>query len=144
MNAAPRAKGGLVSRLFTAHAGTLLVRNTVVSCGTFAFDIALLWVLVEPLGMDKILAATLAFLAATTIHYALARVWIFRGTERAVAAGFVYFLINAGVGLVVTIALFAAFIEIAGMHYLIARVVASVFAGLTVFLLNAVLNFRSV
>ena len=45
-------EGGLGRRLLSRHAANLLARNTIVSCGIFAFDIALLWVLVE-LGMGQ-------------------------------------------------------------------------------------------
>ena len=120
----------------------MLVRNSVVSGGTFAFDLALLWALVEFAGMDKLVAAALAFIAATSLHYVFGRTWIFRGTERGVASGYVYFLINAVIGLVITIALFAAFIRWTSINYLVARTLVSVIAGLTVFLLNAILNFR--
>ena len=128
-------------RLLSRHAATLLARNTIVSCGIFAFDIALLWVLVQ-LGMGKVAAAALAFIVANSIHYAFGRGWIFKGTDRGVAEGYVYFLINAGIGLVITIGLFAAMIRWTPINYLVARVLVSVVSGLTVFLLNAVLNFR--
>jgi putative flippase GtrA len=55
----------------------MLARNTVVSCGVFAFDLALLWALVELSGMGKLLAAALAFIAANSIHYVFGRTWIF-------------------------------------------------------------------
>lgn len=131
-----------VSRLLSRKAGWMLVRNTVVSCGVFAFDLALLWALVQFLNMDKVLAAALAFIAANTIHYGFGRTWIFRGTERGVASGYAYFLINAGVGLVITIGLFAAMLRWTPINYLVARTLVSVVAGLAVFLLNAILNFR--
>jgi putative flippase GtrA len=120
----------------------MLARNTVVSCGVFAFDLALLWALVELGGMGKLLAAALAFIAANSIHYVFGRTWIFRGTDRGVASGYVYFLINAAIGLGVTMSLFAAFISWTSINYLVARILVSVVAGLTVFLLNAVWNFR--
>jgi len=120
----------------------MLARNTVVSCGVFAFDIALLWLLVEQGGMGKIAAAALAFVIANSLHYGLGRSWIFRGTDRALASGYFYFLVNAGIGLVITIGLFAAMIRWTSVNYLVARVLVSVVAGLTVFVLNAVLNFR--
>lgn len=132
-----------MARLLTGRVAGLLARNTVVSCAVFLFDLLLLWAFVEFLGMDKLVAAAVAFLIAITIHYGFARGWIFKGTERKVTSGYVYFLINAVVGLVLTIVLFWAFMAV-GLHYLVARVVASVFAGLAVFVLNAVLNFRSV
>ena len=119
----------------------MLARNTVVSCGIFAFDVALLWLLVQ-LGMGKVAAAALAFVVANSIHYAFGRGWIFKGTDRGVAEGYVYFLINAGIGFVMTIGLFAALIRWTPINYLVARVLVSVVSGLTVFVLNAVLNFR--
>jgi putative flippase GtrA len=136
-------KRSLLARLLSLRVAAQLGRNTVVSCGTFLFDLLLLWALVEWLDMDKVLAAALAFVVAVSIHYVFCRIWIFPGSDRAMASGYAYFLINALVGLVVTIALFWAFLAI-GIHYLPGRVIASVFAGLAQFLLNAVLNFRSV
>jgi putative flippase GtrA len=120
----------------------MLARNTVVSCAVFAFDLALLWVLVEKGGMGKVAAAVLAFIVANSLHYGFGRGWIFRGTDRALASGYFYFLVNSGIGLVITISLFAAMIRWTPVNYLVARVLVSVVAGLTVFVLNAVLNFR--
>ncbi|HET9428330.1 MAG TPA: GtrA family protein [Allosphingosinicella sp.] len=133
----------LLRRLLTVRVAGQLVRNTIVSCVCFAFDLLLLWAFVEYLGMNKLVAAAIAFLIATSLHYAFAHGWIFKGTEQAIGKGYAWFLVNALVGLVLTIVLFWAFMAI-GFHYLVARVIASVFAGLSVFLLNAVLNFRSV
>jgi putative flippase GtrA len=129
-------------RLLSREAGGMLARNTFASCVAFAFDLALLWMLVEFLHMDKVLAAALAFVAATSLHYTFCHGWIFRGTERARATGYVYFLINAIIGLVITVALFAALIRWTPINYLVGRTLVSMVAGLTVFLLNAVLNFR--
>ena len=120
----------------------LLARNTVVSTFVFLLGLALLWLMVERLGVAKIPAASLSFLFSNSIHYVFGRTWIYRGTERKVAAGYAYFLINAVLGLGITVGLFAAFVGL-GLHYLLARVVASVFVGLALFVLNAVLNFRS-
>jgi putative flippase GtrA len=120
----------------------LLWRNTVVSVGVFTFGLGLLWLLVERAGMPKIPAAGLSFIASNSIHYLFGRAWIYRGTDRPVVAGYAYFLGNAVIGLAVTIALFAAFMAL-GLHYLVARIVTSIFAGLVLFLLNAILNFRS-
>jgi putative flippase GtrA len=142
MGDSPRTGDRWSARLLSRNAAVLLTRNTIVSCFIFAFDLALLWLLVRYLGIDKLSAAAIAFIAANSIHYAFGRSWIFRGTEREVASGYVYFLINAGIGLVVTMGLYAAFIAWTPIDYLVARVIVSVFSGLTVFLLNAVLNFR--
>jgi putative flippase GtrA len=119
----------------------MLGRNTVISCMTFLFDLVLLWLLVQ-LGWGKIEAAAFGFVVANTIHYALGRTWIFAGTERGLASGYAYFLVNAGLGLAITVTLYAAFISYTPVNYIVARILVSVLAGLAVFLLNAILNFR--
>ncbi len=131
-----------IRRLVSREAGGMLARNTLVSCAVFAFDLALLWALVEFVHVGKVFAAALAFVAATSLHYAFCHSWIFRGTERALASGYVYFLTNAVIGLVITVTLFAALIRWTPINYLVGRTLVSIVAGLTVFLLNAVLNFR--
>jgi putative flippase GtrA len=108
----------------------------------FSLGLGLLWVLVEEFSTPKVPAAALSFIAANTVHYVFGRTWIYRGTQRKLAAGYAYFIVNAVIGLAVTLALFAGFMEL-GMHYIPARIVTSVFAGLVLFVLNAVLNFRS-
>jgi putative flippase GtrA len=108
----------------------------------FSLGLGLLWLLVDEFGMPKLPAAAISFIAANTVHYVFGRTWIYRGTQRKVVAGYAYFLVNATVGLVVTLALFAGFLAL-GMHYIPARIVTSMFAGLVLFVLNAVLNFRS-
>jgi putative flippase GtrA len=102
----------------------------------------LLWLLVEKLAVSKLVAAACSFLVANTLHYVFGRTWIYRGTQRKLAAGYGYFLVNAAFGLAATIAIFAGFLAL-GLNYLVARVVTSMFVGLALFLLNAVLNFRS-
>ncbi len=141
---APPPAPTFAKRLVSRNTAVLLVRNTVVSCIVFALGLALLWALVEKLGFDKLVAAAAAFLAANTLHYVFGRTWIYRGTERGVALGYAFFLVNTGVGLVITTLLFAAFLEWTSINYLVARVLVSLVAGLAMFLLNAVLNFRTV
>ncbi len=136
----PRSRG-LLARLLSLNAAAMLGRNTVVSCCTFAFGLVVLWLLVEQLEFAKVPSAAISFLLATTLHYGFGRTWIFRGTNRALAPGYVYFLINAGIGLVVTTALFAAMVEFTSINYLAVRVVVSLVAGLVMFLLNAISNF---
>ena len=108
----------------------------------FLLGLLLLMLLGEYFAMAKLPSAAIFFVVSNTIHYAFGRAWIYRGTERQLAAGYGFFLLNAVFGLAITLALFAGLIEI-GLHYVLARVVGSIFAGLALFVLNAVLNFRS-
>ena len=122
----------------------MLLRNTVVSTLVFLIGLLLLWVLVEFGGMDEVIAAGIGFLTANSIHYALGRGWVLRGTERAAASGYALFLVNGGIGLGLTMALYAALLQLTAIDYLVARVLVSIVVGLTVFVLNAVWNFRVV
>ena len=135
---------GLISRLLSLRVGAMLWRNTVVSCSVFVIGLGVLYALVQWAGFPEVPAAGIGFLTANTLHYVLGRAWIFRGTDRGRASGYALFLINAGVGLAVTMALYAALLELTSLHYLTARVIVSLFAGLVVFVLNAVFNFRQV
>ena len=135
---------GIPQRLVSRKMAGMLARNTVVGTAVFAIDLLLLWALVEVFGISKMMAAAIGFLIASSLHYAVGRSWIFRGTTRHVVSGYFYFLISAGVGLAITMMMFAAFIHWTTINYMVARVIVSLFAGLATFLLNAVFNFRRV
>ncbi len=139
-----RTDSSLIRRLLSARVGAMLLRNTIVSCGVFGIGLAVLWALVTYAGVPKVVAAGVGFVIANTLHYVLGRAWIFRGTDRGVGSGYALFLINSGVGLLVTTVLYAALLEATRMNYLVARALVSLLAGLVVFVLNAALNFRQV
>ena len=142
INPRSEARTGLLPRLFSIRAAAMLLRNTVVSTLVFGVGLLLLWALVELGNMDEVLAAGIGFLAANSIHYAFGRGWIFRGTERAVASGYALFLVNGGVGLGLTMALYAVLLQTTSLDYLVARVLVSIIVGLAMFVFNAVWNFR--
>lgn len=120
----------------------MLWRNTVVSTGVFLVGLGVLWVLVEKQGADPVLTTAISFLIVNSIHYVFGRSWIFAGSDRKVSSGYVLFIANAIVGLIVTVSLFWMLTRWTPMNYLVARVIVSIFAGLAVFGLNATLNFR--
>lgn len=117
-------------------------RNTVASTIAFALDLLILWGLVELLGMPHIPAAVLAFIVPMTVFYFLSREWVFPETERGVGAGYVYFMINVGIGFVVMLAVFWSLLEWTDLHYLLARIAGSVVSGIVIFFLNGFLNFK--
>ena len=135
---------GVVARFFTRRVGAMLWRNTVVSTGVFLLGLGVLWALVEYAHMDEVIAAGVSFLVANSLHYIFGRAWIFAGSDRKISTGYAIFLVNAGVGLLVTMGLYWALLNWTPVNYLAARVIVSVFAGLVVFGLNAALNFRQV
>lgn len=144
----PRSPGLLTGlralpvRLLNRRGSALFMRNAAASGVSFLFDLALLWAMVERLGWNTLAAAAGAFILANALHYAIARAWVFRESDQGLLAGYGWFLLNALAGLAVIMALFALLADVAGIPYLIARVLASLCAGTFVFTLNAILNFR--
>lgn len=136
----PHEHSGLISR----HGAVLFLRNAVASSFCFGLDMALIWLMVSRLGVDKFVAVTLGFLVANALNYALARIWVFRESDRGLFTGYVYFLGNALVGLGIILAGFALLTGPLDTHYLVARVVVSLCSGTIVFILNATLNFHEV
>ncbi|KMS55455.1 polysaccharide synthesis protein GtrA [Novosphingobium barchaimii LL02] len=130
--------------LFSRHGAVLFARNALVSSFCFAIDMALIWLMVSQAGLDKFVAVTVGFLVANAVNYVLARLWVFRDSERGMVTGYVYFLGNALVGLAIILSGFALLTGPLDTHYLVARVIVSVCAGTIVFILNATLNFHEV
>ena len=143
MNGNP-AYQGMLRRLVSRNVATMFARNTVIGTAVFAVDLFLLWALVQFEGMPKLPAATIGFLVATSLHYAVGRSWVFKGSSRRLVSGYVYFLMSGAVGLAITLLMYAAFIRWTQIDYLVARVIVSLFAGFATFLLNAIFNFRRV
>lgn len=123
-----------VLRLFAGH--------SAAGAAAFVLDIALLWLLVEQAGWRYMPAAALAFVIAASLHYALARRFVYRGSGRGVRTGYALFLVNAAIGLAVTLGGLTLLVEWAGVPYLVARVLSSLKAGIVGFVLNAAFNFR--
>ncbi|MGE4306748.1 MAG: GtrA family protein [Novosphingobium sp.] len=121
---------------------SLYIRNAFVSTISFLLDLFLIWLLVEHFAVERYMAVVAGFIVANALHYVLARIWIFRGSERGLVSGYVIFFGNALFGLGVILGGFALLTEVFGVSFLISRVAASLLAGTIVFVLNATVNFR--
>lgn len=117
-------------------------RNTVASTIAFALDLVILWSLVELLDVPHLPAAIIAFFLPMTLFYVMSREWVFPGTHRTIAKGYVYFLINIGIGFAVMLAVFWSLLQFTEVHYLLARIAASTVSGIVAFFLNGFLNFE--
>jgi putative flippase GtrA len=117
-------------------------RNTIASIFSFLLDLAILVALVELAGFPRVPAAAIAFVIPLIVFYFLQRKWVFPGTERGVAEGFVYCLIIMGIGFTAMLAVFWTLLEVTALHYVVARLLASVVHGIIVFVLNGLFNFK--
>jgi putative flippase GtrA len=117
-------------------------KNTVASTIAFALDLAILWGLVELAGLPRVASAVIAFIIPMVVFYVLERNWVFPDSDRGMTSGFFYFMVNIGIGFLVMLAVFWALLHFTPMHYLVARVLASMVSGIVIFLLNGVFNFK--
>lgn len=118
------------------------VRYAAVGVSTLTFDLVLLYAVVEFLGIPYYLAVPFCFLIAVSINYLISRTHVFRGTLRSFRAGYLYFLLAAGGGALITTSGVAFLVEIAHAHYLPARLGVAGIVGMTNYLLNLHFNFR--
>ncbi len=126
------------------QAAKRFISYSVIGIGTFAFDLALLYVFTDIFGWHYILSAGVAFLVAVSLNYVISRKTVFRGTERNVHHGYVIFLAITAVGLVAVMGLMALFVAVLGWHYLPSRVLVAGAVGIWNYLMNLYVNFKVV
>jgi putative flippase GtrA len=114
---------------------------TLVGGSTFAFDLALLYVLTEFASIPYTLSTPFAFLVAVSINYLLSRKFVFRGTTRSHPRGYLYFMGMSGVGALSITGAVYLLVTYAGLSYLIARILVACLVGIMNYLFNLYLNF---
>jgi len=115
-----------------------------VGGSTFAFDLLILWLMTEFMGIPYYISTPLAFMIAVSLNYFASRLLVFKGTERLVHHGYVYFITVAiGGAFLITVSV-AFLIETLLLHYLVARVLVACAVGILNYLFNLHINFRVV
>lgn len=122
------------------HLGRILRFAAVGAVGTAA-HYALLLVLVEAGGVDPVVGSVAGFLLGALVNYTLNRRLVFR-SDRAHVEALPRFLAVAGLGLCWNALLMYLFIDVAGLHYLIAQVVTTGILLAWHYLGNALWTFR--
>ncbi len=113
-----------------------------IGLSTFLFDLLLLYVLTDVFGVQYLFAAGVAFLIAVSANYLISRIYVFKGTERALGSGYINFLLIAGTGLAFVVGSMHVLVEVLGVHYLFARVSVAGITGLFNYLMNLYVNFK--
>ncbi len=118
------------------------LKYATVGVTTFLFDLLLLYLFSDHLGMDYFLATPLAFAIAISVNYFISRRYVFTGTLRSVHTGYGIFLLIAGAGMAGVTALMVLFVEVFRLPYLPARVLVAGIVGLWNYLMNLYVNFK--
>jgi putative flippase GtrA len=127
------------------HPGSLrFVRYSLVGVGTFAIDLALLYVATSIIGIPYYISTPCAFLIAVSINYSISRRFVFGKTERTWHHGYMYFASVAIAGAMATTSLVAFLVSVWGLYYLTARVIVAGVVGIGNYLFNLFINFKVV
>lgn len=118
------------------------LKYTAVGGSTFAFDLLLIWVLTEFLGVPYYVSTALGFLVAVSINYFLSRKYVFKGTNRKVHHGYAYFIAIACGGAAVVTGSVTFLVATLALHYLVARIFVACVVGICNYLFNLHLNFK--
>ena len=118
------------------------LKYTLVGGSTFAFDLLLIWLMTEFLGVPYWASTAIGFVIAVSINYFVARRYVFKGTERKIHHGYLYFISLAGGGAFLVTAAVAALVATFALHYLVARVLVACVMGMANYLFNLHFNFK--
>lgn len=118
------------------------LKYTLVGGSTFSFDLFILWGMTELFHIPYYVSTPFAFLIAVSINYFIARRFVFKGTERAVHHGYLYFVGVAGGGAFLVTAAVAFLVQFFGLYYLVARILVACVMGTLNYLFNLHINFK--
>lgn len=118
------------------------LKYTVSGVLTFLIDLLILWFMSDVLQINYLLSASVGFGIGITINYFIARNWAFKGTERNLLQGYLYFLVIAIIGLILVNILMYWFVEGLNLDKIISRVIIAGLVGIWNFFLNSIFNFK--
>jgi putative flippase GtrA len=118
------------------------LKYSAVGGSTFAFDLALLFVLTDFFGMQYLIAAGGAFLIAVSCNYFISRRYVFKKTTTGLGNGYLNFFAIAGAGLLVVMGGMYVLVAQLGVNYYLARIGIAGLTGFWNYLLNLYVNFK--
>ena len=118
------------------------LKYSAVGGTTFAFDLALLFVLTDFFEVQYLVAAGVAFLIAVSGNYFISRRYVFKKTTTGLGNGYLSFFAIAGVGLLVVMGGMYVLVAQLGVNYYLARIGIAGLTGFWNYLLNLYVNFK--
>jgi putative flippase GtrA len=110
--------------------------------GTFLFDLAFLYILIDIFSVFYITASAISFLTATSINYCLIRKYVFHNSQTNHTKGYLFFAGTSTIGLVVVTIGMIFSVEYLELHYILARAIAVSVVFLINYNINLHFNFK--
>lgn len=129
---------------YTLRHRVRFVQYTAIGLLAFGFDLALLYAATTYLAVPYIVAVPTAFVIATSTHYALLRLLVYRDTARPLGEGYALFLLIMCTNAAVITLMVSGLVEYGGVSLYPARVGVGALFGLISFFLNSRYNFKVV
>ena len=117
-------------------------RYLSIGVSTFLVDLALLFFLIESLGMNVLVATGVAFYLAVSVNYFFSRKFVFKHTKRGPLAGYMYFMTFSMFALVLTVGFMALLEAYSPFHPVVHRILVACVVGIWNYGANLFLNFR--
>ena len=120
-----------------------LFRYTFVGGIAFIFDFSTLYILTEYFNIHYLISAAIAFLLGLTINYFLSIMWVFQ--KRSLKSKYIEFIVFALIGIIgLTLNEFIIwfFTEIVNIHYLLSKLISTVFVYLWNFFIRKYFLFH--
>jgi putative flippase GtrA len=129
---------------YTIRHRVRFVQYTFFGVLAFGFDLLLLFTLNNFLGLLYYLAVPIAFVIATSTHYALLRTFVYHDSTRALGEGYALFLAIMISNVLAITLLVALLVEYTAITLYPARMIIGTLFGLLSFFLNSRYNFKIV
>lgn len=117
------------------------LRYSVIGITTFAFDLLLLFLLIDFFHMHYLLATALAFIVAISINFLMSRYTVFHKTERHIAHSYLFFVFFATVSLILITGFMHFLVSVLGLHYAPSRIVIAGCVGVLNYIMNLKVTF---
>lgn len=118
------------------------LRYSIIGVSTFLLDLLLLWIFTEVLGFSYLVVVPTAFFFVASLNYFISRHKVFKGTERGVKEGYLYFFLIILSGSLVMVFLMYFMVDILYIDVFISRVIVAGFVGVYNFSMNDKFNFK--
>ena len=131
-----------MSRLKRLKSPENFIKYASISMSVFAFDLALIFLLVEKFGIVYYISTSIAFLIATSTNYYLHKKITFKGSNSSIQKEYAFFMTFAivGAGLLPSLMYFG--VDILGYNYLGFRTFLAILIGLFNYTLNTLHTFE--